>query len=71
MMHKAGRWYADWRDGNDRTGKRHRKGFTSRKAALRFQSKMRNAEAKKAPPRPTPRPSKSRQHGPKAARKKA
>jgi len=59
MMKKGGKWYADWRDGNARTGKRHRKAFPTQKRARAFEARMRNAEAKNAT-RPTTRPTKSR-----------
>ena len=47
MKHKYGKWYADWRDAH---GVRHAKAFTTKKAALRFGSKMSaDAKAKKVP----------------------
>jgi predicted TPR repeat methyltransferase len=55
MMHKGGKWYADWRDGNSRSGKRHRKAFNTKRLAAAYEQRMKNAEAKKAT-RPTPRP---------------
>jgi len=37
MFEKAGRYYADWRD---ESGKRLRKSFTSRRAALTFETEQ-------------------------------
>ena len=48
MLKKYGKFYADW---HDEHGKRHRKAFPTRKAALHFQTKQRNlVAAKKARP---------------------
>lgn len=40
MFEKAGRFYADWRDDN---GKRLRKSFTSKRAALQFEAEQKEA----------------------------
>jgi len=37
MYEKAGKYYADWRD---RSGKRKRKSFASRRAALTFEEEQ-------------------------------
>lgn len=65
MQHKSNKWYADWRDEH---GRRHRKAFATRRAALQHQTKMqRQAAAKKAPayaaaPPPSSRPTLKRGH---------
>jgi len=63
MLKRYDLWMADWRDAK---GNRHRKGFPTKAAASRHQTKMqREAAAKKARPRraarrpsskPSPRP---------------
>lgn len=68
MLKKYGKFYADW---DDEHGKRHRKALPSRRAALKFQTKMRNAvAAKKAPLTRSSRPSSKpgRKHGRTAAK---
>lgn len=65
MLHKYGKWYADW---DDEEGKRHRKAFPSKARALKFQAKMRNAVAlKKA--RHSARLATSARRGPKPSKK--
>jgi len=44
MLKKYGKFYADW---DDARGRRRRKAFTTKKAALRFQTKQRNESAAK------------------------
>jgi hypothetical protein len=48
MLKKHGKYFADWRDAS---GKRHRKAFPSKRAALSYQSREANKAqaAKKAP----------------------
>jgi hypothetical protein len=63
MLKKYGKFYADW---DDEHGKRHRKAFRAKKAALQFQAKRRNeVAAKKARPTRVSRPSSKpgRKHG--------
>ncbi len=51
MQKRCGKFMADWRDEH---GRRHRKAFTTKKAAARYQARMQNASrTKKA--RPSPR----------------
>jgi len=38
MLHKSGKWFADWRDAQ---GRRRRKAFDSKPAALRYQARQR------------------------------
>jgi hypothetical protein len=40
MFEKAGKYYADWRDAS---GKRLRKSFTSKRAALQFEAEQKDA----------------------------
>lgn len=48
MLRKYGKFYADW---DDERGRRHRKAFPTKAAALRYQSKQRQAvQSKKARP---------------------
>jgi len=68
MLTKYGRYYADWEDEH---GKRHRKSFPNKPAALRFQTRQRNLVAsKKARPTTSSRPSskRGRVHGRNAAK---
>jgi len=46
MLHKSGNWFADWLD---EKGHRRRKGFTTKRAALRFQTKARFARTSPEP----------------------
>jgi hypothetical protein len=60
MLHKYGKWYADWRDAS---GKRQRKAFPSKQKAVNFQRKQAaTARATKKAPRP-PTLEKSRSRG--------
>jgi hypothetical protein len=54
MFEKDGKFYADWRD---RSGKRKRKSFTSKRAGLRFEEEMKEQAhpKKKTLGRPSPR----------------
>jgi predicted TPR repeat methyltransferase len=71
MLHKRTQWYADWRDHNSHKGKRHRKGFTSKKAAAAYEKRMKKEQEDK--PRPKSRRMKSLRRGrtPRAASRRA
>jgi hypothetical protein len=65
MKMKCGKYLADWRDSH---GTRHRKAFSSQKAAEKYQTKMRDERKDSLRPsgarRPLPRPSvRSRKRG--------
>jgi hypothetical protein len=65
MRIKCGKYLADWRDSS---GTRHRKAFTTKKAAEQYQLKMRIERENNVRPsgarRPSPRPSvRSRKRG--------
>ena len=49
MLHKYGKWYADWRD---ESGKRKRKAFRTKNAAKRHEERMRAQAITKKEPRP-------------------
>lgn len=73
MKIKCGKYLADWRDSH---GIRHRKAFTTKKAAEKHQLKMRIERENNVRPsgarRPSPRPSvRSRKLGPTQPRKRA
>lgn len=53
MFHKGHRWYADWEEGR---GNRKRKAFSTRKAALKYQTEKRNRWKAEQIARPTPPP---------------
>jgi len=70
MIHKSGKWFADWRDEN---GIRRRKAFRTKATAASFQRRMQaqtttkkaqasapRAQSSKHGPRPQPRPNEPR-----------
>lgn len=61
MQKKGTSWMADWRDAS---GKRHRKAFPTRRAALGYQTKQQRKALLERHPRPTPRRAPSRKRGP-------
>jgi hypothetical protein len=63
MLHKSGKWFADWRE----NGKRHRKAFKTKQAAQSFQTRKRKELAGKA--RPTAKSPGTPKRGPKRIRK--
>jgi hypothetical protein len=68
MLHKNDKWFADWRDAS---GKRKRKAFPTRRAALAYQTKQHRRAAGERHPRPTHRPAISPSHGQPRRRKAA
>ncbi len=52
MLKKAGRFYADWRDPE---GRRKRKAFDTKRAAVAHQTRMQKASADARDSRPTKR----------------
>ena len=64
MMRKFGRYYADWETPE---GKRKRKSFPTKKAALAFQTKQRNLTATKKAQASEPSP-RSAKRGPRRTR---